>query len=254
MRLSSPSLPALLVACVAVACSDPPTEVTREPVAEPAAEPVVESSGTTPRPPAQAARAMPHGNTAAEQLGTLPDGVGIAVGEQAPDARVQDADGRSVQLRELFARGPVMLVFYRGGWCPFCNFQIRELTEDFPELERRGVTPVAISVDRMEESTRTRANYTIPFPVLSDPDLTAHRAYRVTHDVDAAEVERLRGMGMDLERSSGRSHHVVAIPSVFVIDGTGVVRWAHADRDYRTRPSNEQLLAVIDGLELASGE
>ena len=180
----------------------------------------------------------------------MPADVGIGVGQRAPDVTVKDAEGRDVELNDLIADGPVLLVFYRGGWCPFCNFQIRELTTAYPEYRRRGVTPVAISVDRTEETARTRATYTIPFPVLSDSDLAAHRAYRVVHHADDAEVERLRGFGMDIERASGRDHHVIAIPSLFVIDKDGVVRWAHADPNYRTRPSTGQVLAAIDDLDL----
>lgn len=155
-----------------------------------------------------------------------------------------------MRLRELVTTGPVLLVFYRGGWCPYCNSQIHELTAAYPEYKKRGVTPVAISVDRVEESAKTQATYTIPFPVLSDSDLAAHRAYRVLHEVDEAEFARLKGFGIDLERASGRSHHAIAVPSLFVIDGKGVVRWAHANLDYKVRPSTVQILAAIDGLNL----
>lgn len=78
-------------------------------------------------------------------LGTLPPDLGVPVGQKAPVAVVHDADGNEVALSALIAKGPVLLVFYRGGWCPFCNFQIRELTAAYPELQKRGVTPVAIS-------------------------------------------------------------------------------------------------------------
>jgi peroxiredoxin len=177
--------------------------------------------------------------------------VGIPVGGQAPDATVREADGREVRLREAGKPGPVLLVFYRGGWCPYCNSQIHELTTAYPEYQKRGVTPVAISVDRAEESAKTQATYSIPFPVLSDPELAAHRAYRVLHQVDEAEYARLKGFGIDLEKASGQGHHVIAVPSIFVIDGKGVVRWAHADPDYKVRPSTAQVLAAIDGLKLA---
>lgn len=89
-------------------------------------------------------------------LGTLPDGIGIPVGERAPDASLQDADGRAVQLSDLVAKGPILLVLYRGGWCPYCNFQIRSMTTAASDFERRGVTPVAVSVDRTEEAARTK--------------------------------------------------------------------------------------------------
>jgi len=188
-----------------------------------------------------------------QRLGTLPPGMGVPVSERAPDVSIQDADGRAVQISGLVASGPILLVFYRGGWCPYCNFQIRELTGVYPELERRGVTPVAVSVDRVEESARTRATYTIPFPVLSDPDLASHHAFGVVHHADEAEVERLRGFGLDIERASGRDHHDFAIPSMFVIDRERVVRWAHADADYKVRPSTAQLLAALDALGLPAG-
>ena len=186
----------------------------------------------------------------AERVGTLPPGVGISVGLQAPDAGVLDADGRKISLRSLAGKGGrTLVVFYRGGWCPFCNFQIHELTTAYPEFRRRGVLPVAISVDRPEESARTRATYTIPFPVVSDADLSAHHAFRVLHYANDAEVARLKGFGMDVERSSGRTHHAIAIPSMFLVDGQGVVRWAHADPGYQVRPSIVQILAAIDELQ-----
>ena len=109
---------------------------------------------------------------------------------------------------------------------------------------------MAISVDRIEEAAKTQATYSIPFPVLSDPDLAAHTAYRVTHRVEADEFSRLQGFGMDLEGASGQTHHVIATPALFVIDAEGVVRWAHADRDYTVRPSPSQILAAFDRLQL----
>lgn len=195
-------------------------------------------------------RSRAHAFTPESGLGTLPPGTGVRAGEKAPDARLRSADGREVSLHDLTRGGAALLVFYRGGWCPYCNFQIRQLTEAYPELRRRGVTPVAISVDRVQEAARTQATYEIPFPVLSDPDLAAHRAYRVLHQADAAEVARLGAAGIDLEKASGRAHHVIAVPAAFVIDRDGVVRWAHADPDYKVRPSPAQLLAAIDALEL----
>ncbi|MEO8601070.1 MAG: peroxiredoxin-like family protein [bacterium] len=191
-------------------------------------------------------RAKAYSNPPEQEVGTLPAGVGLTVGGAAPDATLLDANGQRVNLRELASHGALLLVFYRGGWCPFCNFQIHELTTAFPEFQRRGVTPVAISVDRVEETAKTRATYAIPFPVLSDQDLLAHRAFRVVRHVDDAELSRLNGMGLDLEAASGRDHHMIAIPAIFILDQAGVIRWAHANVDYKVRPSAEQLLQAID--------
>lgn len=225
----------------------------REPAAassKPASQPAVAAPAASASPAAASTQKAPRGKptttSSDAEVGTLPDGVGIRVGEKVPEATLTTSDGKSRTLSELHTKGAILLVFYRGGWCPYCNFQVRELTTANPELQERGVTPVFVSVDRMEESARTTAAYDIPFPVLSDPDLVAHKAFRVMHQADSDEVARLRGFGHDLEASSGRDHHVIAIPSIFLVDREGLVRWAHADRDYKRRPSVGQLLNAID--------
>ncbi|MFU8807096.1 MAG: peroxiredoxin family protein, partial [Bradymonadaceae bacterium] len=185
-------------------------------------------------------------------IGILPEGLGLAVGEFIPDVQAKDAKGNDVNLSTLAEGKAMLVVFYRGGWCPFCNFQIRELTQSYSEFSDRDVVPVAISVDRVEESARTQATYTIPFPVLSDQDLAVHKGFGVIQEVAAEDVERMKKMGMDLEESSGRKHHTVAVPGIFLVDGQGVVRWAHANEDYRVRPSIEQLLKVLDEVDLSA--
>lgn len=180
------------------------------------------------------------------QLGKLTGAAGLAPGAKAPSVLVKDAKGAPVALAELWTKGPILLVFYRGGWCPFCNFQIREFVKAHDEYEKRGVTPVFISVDTVDESKKTTATYSIPFPILADPDLVAHRAFSVTRKADDAEVEKLRGYHIDIETASGRKHHEMAVPSVFLIDKTGTVQWSHANPDYKQRPSTEQLLGVLD--------
>jgi peroxiredoxin len=126
--------------------------------------------------------------------------------------------------------------------------QVRQLTEAYPEFQKRGVRPVMISVDRIDGAAKTKAQYQIPFPVLSDPDLATHEAFHVVHHAGPEEVSKLKGFGLDIEAASGRDHHRFAVPSVFVIDASGTVRWTHVDPDYKVRPSTAQLLAALDGL------
>lgn len=210
---------------------------------------------TAARPLAAAPqRAVPpqkeYAETPVDRLGKLPAGVGIPVGGQVPAVDATDIDGGRVALGDLIANGPILLVFYRGGWCPYCNFEVHELTKAYPEYRKRRVTPVAVSVDKPDEASKTEATYVIPFPVLSDSDLAVHQAFRVVHRADEAEVAKLKGYGMDIERSSGKEHHAFAVPALFLIDRQGVVRWAHADPDYATRPRTQQILAAIDAAKL----
>jgi peroxiredoxin len=245
---------ALGIMALTAACSS--TDSGAAPAASaPLAGPSSSALVASPAPSASAAATAPRlketQETAAAAIGTLPEGVGLAVGTAAPDASVFELEGASVQLAEIRAKhGATLVVFYRGGWCPFCNFQIRELTKAFPDFQKRKVTPVVISVDRTEEAAKSERQYDIPFPVLSDPGLLAHRAFKVVHEAPQAEFEKLKSMGIDLEASSGKTHHSIAIPSIFLVDRAGTIRWAHADLDYKVRPSIAQLLAAVDAAKL----
>lgn len=203
---------------------------------------VASASAASPETP----RAKEYQHPSEDALGKLPAGIGLQVGANLPAVELRAADGKPIALKTLSERGALLVVFYRGGWCPYCNFQIRELTRAMPELSKRGVTPVAISVDQVSEAAKTRAGYDVPFPILSDPDLEAHDGFRVTRFVGTEELTKLGGYGIDLEKASGRTHHKIAVPAIFLVDDEGTVRWAHADEDYKTRPSVPQLLGAID--------
>ncbi|HEY4245024.1 MAG TPA: peroxiredoxin family protein [Kofleriaceae bacterium] len=190
--------------------------------------------------------------TPAAELGTLAPGTGLAVGEHVPDVQALDLDGKPTRLADLVAKGPLLLVFYRGGWCPYCNYEIHEMTAAYPEYQKRGVLPVAVSVDVPEEGAKTSATYTIPFPVLSDSRLAFINAFHVANHVDDAMLAKLKGFGVDLEKSSGQPHHTIAIPALFLIDKQGVIRWAHDDPTITVRPSTAQILAAIDATHVGS--
>lgn len=231
---------ALLVTATGVplAQAEPPL-----PVATPASVAAGPAAADKPRVKAYAA-------TDDAKVGVLPPGLGIPPGQPAPNAPARDASGREVAVLNV-AKGSILLVFYRGGWCPYCNHQMHELAQAFPELQKRGVTPVAVSVDAIEAAARTQAGFEIPFPLLSDPELAVHKAFKVVHHAEAEEVARLKSYGIDIEAASGQQHHDFAVPSIFLIDAARTVRWAHAEGDYKVRPSVAQLLAAIDGLKPA---
>jgi peroxiredoxin len=189
--------------------------------------------------------------TPADRVGTLAPNTGIPVGHTIPDVHARDLDGKDVALSSLYAKGPILLAFYRGGWCPFCNSEIRALTTAFPDYQKRGVTPVAVSVDTPDKEAKLKATYTIPFPVLSDSDATMLEAFHVVHKVGDDELAKMKSFGVDLEASSGKTHHEIAIPALFLVDRGGVVRWAHSDPDFKTRPSTAQIMAAIDATKLA---
>lgn len=197
-----------------------------------------------------AVRIKPTNEAPSEKLGTLPPGIGLAVGQPAPDVTAKDLSGQPVRLGDLTSKAPTLVVFYRGGWCPFCNFQIRELTTAAPQFAARGVSLLAVSVDRPDEAAVTRARYTLPFAVLSDSELSFVNGFQVANHVSDEEFKKLSGFGMNLEAASGKVHHVIAVPALFFIDQSGTIRWAHAERDYKTRPTPQQILTALDSAGL----
>ena len=193
-------------------------------------------------PKANAAKAK---EPAAEVVGRVADGVGLPAGTAAPTGIVtQNLRGEPVPLDKVFAAGPTLVVFYRGGWCPYCNGQLRDLSMAARRFEAKGVRLVAVSVDRPDAAATTQASWQIPFPVLSDADLSAHTAFRVVFEIDPATRERYAGAGIDLAGASGRTDGRVAVPSMFLVQD-GAVTWSHADPAYKVRPSPEQVLDAL---------
>ncbi|BFM12219.1 peroxiredoxin-like family protein [Simiduia litorea] len=182
------------------------------------------------------------------QLGKLEDGYGLNVGDIMPSFVLKTHTGEPAQSSELLARAETLLViFYRGGWCPYCNLQIRQLTESYSQFKQRKVLPVLISADKIDAAALAQSRYEIPFPVLSDPDLVAHKDFRVVMSLTPELYETYKGYGIDVEQWSGRDHHQFAVASAFLVDAQGKVKWAHASLDYKQRPSVAQLLDAIDG-------
>ena len=183
--------------------------------------------------------------TPAEALGTL-DGAGLVAGTKVADFTIRNHLGDSVSWASLKENGVLLVVFYRGGWCPYCNRQIRQLTEAWPQFKQRKVMPVLISADSPDAAALASRTYEIPFPVLSDPDLVVHDLFQVTTELSPDLIPKYREYGIDLAEWNGKGHHKYAVASAFLIDKQGTVVWSHSASDYKTRPSVEQLLQVID--------
>lgn len=180
----------------------------------------------------------------ADEVGVAEEGVGVAVGTQVPNITLNDIEGKSVHLRDYWADQPVLLVFYRGGWCPYCNMQVQELSGRYEAFKAAGIQPVLISVDAPDKAAMVDSQYAIPFPVLSDSALKAHTAFNVLLKLDGVTLAKYKLFGIVPQDWSGKTHNTIAVASAFVVDTAGVVKAAHASSDYASRPSADQLLAL----------
>jgi peroxiredoxin len=185
-------------------------------------------------------------------VGTQAAGYGLPVGSPVPDVTVTNLAGKRVSLRAAIAQEPTVLVFYRGGFCPYCNFQLHELTTRAAAFRERGVTLAAISVDQPRYGAKTAEENAAAFVLFSDADRQALQTFHVVNHLDGVTAFALARLGEDPEKRSGRSHHDVAVPSIFLIDRAGIIRWVHLDPDYRRRPSVDAILAAIDASGIAT--
>jgi peroxiredoxin len=166
----------------------------------------------------------------------------LGVDEKAPTALLLGPDGRRVDLAAKYAQKPTVLIFYRGGWCPYCNTHLGQIATAEPELLRMGYQVLAISPDRPEELAKTLDKQELTYELLSDSDVALARAFGLVFHVDDPTVEKYRGFGIDLEQASGRDHHMLPVPAVYIVDTAGVIRFAHWNPDYKTRLAPEDLL------------
>lgn len=172
--------------------------------------------------------------------------LGLAAGEQAPDFTAETANGDTFVLSEAYADGPVILVFYRGGWCPYCNAQLQDFQRRLDDFQAAGAQVVAMSVDVPAKAAETAAEKNITFPLVTNPQADVLEAYNLAYQVPEELVTKYRDeYGIDLEGASGETHHKIAVPATFIIDQSGAIRFSHVDEDYRSRISAEDVLKQL---------
>ncbi len=172
-------------------------------------------------------------------------GRALGVGDSAPDFALPNADGTTTRLSDLTARGPVVLTFYRGAWCPYCNTQLRDYQQSLGEITASGATLAAISPQGPDSSATVQKQNGLAFPVLSDLGGEVSDAYGLTFQVDADTRERYRAVGVDLERYNGTDLWELPVPATYVIDREGIIRAAFVEADYTQRASVRQILDAL---------
>lgn len=183
---------------------------------------------------------------AAAQLAAAMPEPGLKVGAQAPDFTLKDAQGKDVTLSKLLKQGPVILTFYRGAWCPYCNLQLKLLNESLPQFEYYGAQLVAVTPQVPDKSLGQVKKDGYPFAILSDLDSQVMRDYNLYFEVppELSEVYK-RAIGLDLADYNGEGRYVLPVPGTFVIDSRGIIRGAFANTDYTQRMEPSEILTIL---------
>lgn len=165
-------------------------------------------------------------------------------GGAVPDVAVRTADGEEVRLRDLTGAQPSVLIFYRGGWCPYCTRHLAALAEVEESVEALGYQILAISPDRPAKLAEAAKDAVFNYRLLSDSAMSAARGFGLAFQVDNATLELYKEYGIDLVDASGETHHLLPVPAVYIVDTKHRIRFAHIDPDYRKRLDPEAVLTA----------
>ncbi len=167
---------------------------------------------------------------------------GLFIGSKAPDFKAKDQDGKEVRLKDLLKKGKVVLVFYRGYWCPYCNRELSRLQDSLTLIQEKGATVVAVSPEKPENIRqtveKTKASYTLVY----DEDMKIMKGYDVEYELEETTLARYRSSGLDIEKNNGTNGKFLPVPAVYIIDKESNVTYRFFDADYKKRPSVAELL------------
>ncbi len=175
---------------------------------------------------------------------------GLKVGELAPDFTLPDAQGNPVTLSDALDDGPVILAFYRGAWCPYCNLELKVLRESMGAFRALGAQLIAVTPQMPDKSLEQVRKDGFPFPILSDLNDKVMQDYGLLFEVpeELSDVY-VRNFELDIADYNGEGRYVLPVPATYVIDRQGVIRAAFADTDYRKRMEPADILAALEALQ-----
>ncbi len=170
-------------------------------------------------------------------------------GDKAPEFELSSVRGGTLSIRDALAEGPVVLSFYRGSWCPFCNLELNALQQQLPAIRECGARLIAVSPEKPDSSLTHAEKLNLEFDVLSDPRNRVADAYGLIMTV----LESLRPLylqwGIDLPAANGDDSHQLPVPATYVIERSGIIRAAHVDKDYTKRMEPEAIVEALKALD-----
>jgi peroxiredoxin len=167
---------------------------------------------------------------------------GLFIASKAPDFKGTDQNGKEIRLKDLLKKGKVVLVFYRGYWCPYCNKELSRLQDSLSLITEAGATVIAISPEKPEMISTTVEKTHATFSLIHDEGLKIMKAYDVDYEMPENTVTRYRNSGLDMEKINGKNGNYLPVPAVYIIDKESNITYRFFESDYKKRPSVQELL------------
>lgn len=171
---------------------------------------------------------------------------GLFINSKAPDFKLKDKDGKEVRLKDELKKGKVVLVFYRGQWCPFCNRELSHIEDSLQLITDKGAEVVAVTAELPANIEKTIEKTKAAYPILYDEGLKTMKAYDVLFEVDEHTVLRYKTAGIDLLENNGKLNgNHLPVPAVFIIDKEGFITFRYFEPDYKKRVSVKEIVANL---------
>ena len=175
-------------------------------------------------------------------------GRALGVGSKAPRFELSGSSGAIVNSSEQQAAGPVVISFYRGIWCPYCNLDLKALQATLPEILSTGASLVAISPQSVANGRKTVEDLGLSFPILSDPNNAVADMFGIRYQMPGELISLYKSFGVNLPLVNGEYSWTLPLPARFVIDRNGVIRYGEVSVDYTKRPDPDVLLPILRDL------
>ncbi|OIP68423.1 MAG: alkyl hydroperoxide reductase [Oscillatoriales cyanobacterium CG2_30_44_21] len=173
----------------------------------------------------------------------------LRIGDKIPDVILPNVIGETVSIQNLLKYGSVVISFYRGGWCPYCNLELRALQQALPEIQAQGAILVAISPQTPDNSLSTVEKTKLSFEVLSDVGNYVAREFGLVFTVPENLRPIYANFGIDLPASNGDQTFELPIPATYIINTDGTITYAFVDTDYTQRLDPEKIITVLKDLK-----
>ncbi|HXB34304.1 MAG TPA: peroxiredoxin-like family protein [Puia sp.] len=170
---------------------------------------------------------------------------GLKTNTAAPDFTATDQNGATFHLKSSLAKGSVLLVFYRGQWCPFCNKELKSLEDSLTLITQKGATLVAVTPELQENVSKTIAKTGATYPILHDEGLKIMKSYDVAYAVDSTWTARYLKFGVDVARNNGSNGNNLPVPAIYIIDRKGIIVYRFFEPDFRIRPSVAEIFGHL---------
>ena len=171
---------------------------------------------------------------------------GLFINSKAPDFKAKDQNGADISLKELRKKGAVVVVFYRGNWCPYCNKELKRLQDSLQYITEKGAQIVAITPEGGEGIGKTVEKTGVQFSILTDQEMKIAKSYGVSYEVDERTMVRYKSFGTDLlEINHQKGKAFLPVPAVYVVNKEGSITYRYFDADYRKRPSVQEIVSNL---------